>query len=50
MKEKKSSIPSKNIYLLNWIFFIILFTGLRVKYYINELDNLDLDFYYTEKL
>ena len=30
-------------------FFVMLFTGLRVKYYIDELGNLDLDFYCTEK-
>ena len=30
-------------------FFVMLFTGLRVKYYIDELGNLNLDFYCTEK-
>jgi hypothetical protein len=30
-------------------FFVILFTGLRVKYYIDEFSNLDIDFYGKEK-
>ena len=30
-------------------FFVLLFTGLRVKYYIDEFSNLDIDFYGKEK-
>ncbi len=30
-------------------FFVMLFTGLRIKYYIDEMHNLNLDFYALEK-
>ena len=35
---------------VNYIeFFVMLFTGLRIKYYIDEMNNLNLDFYAFEK-
>ena len=46
-KTKKEITFEEFVYYIE--FFVMLFTGLRIKYYIDEMHNLNLDFYASEK-